>query len=69
MSKYGHLPDAGSWMAGLTKADAAGYAAGGEPECDETWNPYKRYEHRRSWQEGFQRRRKEMTDARAQGGE
>lgn len=49
------------YMQGLWNADSKGYAAGQDPHFTERDNPYKMYEHRQFWLDGFRRARATST--------
>lgn len=45
------------YVKGLLNAEAKGFAAGEDANFSESDCPYTRFEHRKSWLEGFRRAR------------
>jgi ribosome modulation factor len=53
MARYSSSKAEKSWVNGLWNAEAKGRAAASDPAFTERHCPYTRYEHKRSWLEGF----------------
>lgn len=49
------------YMRGLEAADSKGFAAGQDESFSEKDCPYKNYEHKRCWTDGFRRARANAT--------
>ena len=49
------------YVKGLLDAEQKGRAAAEDPEFKESDNPYKRWEHRTSWRDGFRHQRQVQT--------
>lgn len=50
------------YVKGLMNAEAKGFAAASDPAFTERDNPYQRFEHRKSWMEGFRRGRAALRE-------
>lgn len=55
------------YMNGLWNADSKGFAAGQDPQFSERDNPYKQYEHRQFWLDGFRRARNPPPQTKREG--
>lgn len=49
------------YMRGIHNALSRGRAAAEDPAFDRRHNPYRQFEHRKSWDEGFIQRRTELA--------
>lgn len=56
--KYPRSRAEAGYVAGLQNAEAKGFAAGQDRQFTENDNPYRKFEHRKSWLDGFRRARK-----------
>lgn len=66
MSRY-RAPGLGRWMKGLSNAEAKGRAAAEDGAFTEADNPYRMYEHRRSWLDGFRSARAQRMESSTDG--
>jgi ribosome modulation factor len=55
--RHRRTPGEEAYMEGFFAAIDKGYAAGLDPKFAERDNPYKRFEHKKNWLDGFRKAR------------
>lgn len=60
MSRFSPSRQEAGYVKGLFAAYSKGVASADDPAFNESANPYKRFEHRKSWLEGFRWKRGQL---------